>query len=779
MRSVNTAPAPRSDNPGMRQSNRFAHRVCRWTSPLAFLILAACGGGGGGGDDGVVPVTYTGNANSAVISTTNAGQLLGNILGSQETATIILGSDGGGATGQSPPATAMRPALQHAMRATALRASADRVTAQALVIDQTEPCDNNVGTTHTTGTLSDTDFTGTLTLTFSGCLVGTDTLDGTATLRVDAFGPGLGVPIDSTLSFARLTIRGPAASVDASGSLRLLYTANTETLTLNLVTRDNIAARESKAENLVFISSVGSGSVFASVSVSGRVFDQVHGYVDVTTPIPLVFYTPSQAFADGGQIVLTGASNHRVRATALSSTVVRLELDLTGSGYPIGKAAIVDWTQLSGPAGADLGDDDHDGLHNSWETVNGFDPASATDAAVDSDGDGTSNIREYYVGANPRHAGPVAELVSTLDPAYFFGAAASYPAGAGPQAVAVGDFNGDGRADAAIANWNDNTVSVLLGDGAGGLGTATPFAAGPTPTSIAVGDFNGDGRLDLAVANFGGPSVSIMLGNGAGGFGAPTQIALTAQLNPNAVVVGDFNSDGKADLAVAMSYGFSNITPGHVAVLLGNGAGGFAAPANFAVGGSPNSVATGDFNGDGKADLAVANSLVGTASVLLGDGTGAFAAAPDLIVDGRLNAIAVGDFNGDGKPDLALTVNTPVTNDAHVAILTGTGTGTFGPASVFVLDRHGATLTGLTLADFDGDGRLDLAASDQGVGRAFVLLGDGAGSFGTINYVVALPGAPAALAVGHFNGDGKPDLIAATVSGTSTGSAVLSLNILP
>jgi len=763
----------------MRHSKPLRSPASRWTSPLALLIVAACGGGGGGGDDGggVVPVTYTGNSNAAVISTTNAARLVGNILGSQDTATIILGSEGG-TTGQSPVAS-MRLALQQRLRAMAPRARDDRVTAQALVIDQTEPCDNNVGTTHTTGTLSDTDYTGTLTLTFSGCLVGTETLDGTATLRVDAFGPGLGVPIDSTLSFARLTIRGPAASVDAGGSMRLLYTANTETLTLNLVTRDNNAARESKTENLVFVSTVGVGPMVVSVSVTGKVYDQVDGYVDVTTPAPLVFYTPSQAFADGGQIVLAGASNHRVRATALSSAAVRLELDLTGGGYPLGKAAIVEWTQLSGPAGADLGDDDHDGMHNSWETAHGLNPASASDAAADSDGDGASNIREYYVGADPMSAGPVAALVSTLDPALFFGAAASYPAGAGPRAVAVGDFNGDGRTDVAIANWNDNTVSVLLGDGTGGLGTATPFAAGPTPMSIAVGDFNGDGRLDLAVANFGGPSVSILLGNGSGGFGAPTEIALTGQLNPNAVVVGDFNGDGNADLAVAMSYGFSNITPGHVAVLLGNGTGGFAAPASFAVGGSPNSLAIGDFNGDGKADLVVANSLVGTVSVLLGDGAGAFTAAPDLIVDGRLNAIAVGDFNGDGKPDLALTVNTPVTNDAHIAILAGTGTGTFGPATVFVLDSQGAALTGLTLADFNGDGRLDLAASDQGIGRAFVLLGDGAGSFGTTHYVVALPGAPAALAAGHFNGDGKPDLVAASVSGNNTGSAVLSLNILP
>jgi hypothetical protein len=126
---------------------------------------------------------------------------------------------------------------------------------------------------------------------------------------------------------------------------------------------------------------------------------------------------------------------------------------------------------------------------------------------------------------------------------------------------------------------------------------------------VAVGDFDGDGHADLAVANFASDNVSVLIGNGGGGFAAPANFAVGD--GPSSVAVGDFDGDGHADLAVA------NYFSDNVSVLIGNGGGGFAAPANFAVGSLPSSVAVGDFNGDGHADLAVANSLSDNVSVLL------------------------------------------------------------------------------------------------------------------------------------------------------------------
>src|SRR5439155_1645054 len=169
------------------------------------------------------------------------------------------------------------------------------------------------------------------------------------------------------------------------------------------------------------------------------------------------------------------------------------------------------------------------------------------------------------------------------------------------------------KLDVVTVNFWSKNASVLLGNGLGSFASATNFTVGGGgyPDSIAVGDFNGDGKLDLAVSNFVSNNVSIFLGNGAGGFSAATNFAVGA--GPASVAVGDFNGDGKPDLAV------SNLTSNNVSICLGNGAGGFSAARNFGVGAGPESVAVGDFNGDGKLDLAVANYLSSNVSILLGN----------------------------------------------------------------------------------------------------------------------------------------------------------------
>ena len=144
-------------------------------------------------------------------------------------------------------------------------------------------------------------------------------------------------------------------------------------------------------------------------------------------------------------------------------------------------------------------------------------------------------------------------------------------------------------------------MSILLGNGAGGFSPPSNYNIGNAPRSVAVGDFNGDGKQDLAVANFGSNNVSILLGDGAGNFSAPTNFAVGS--SPYMVVVGDFNGDGNQDLAVANQYSNS------VSILLGDGAGNFGLAMNFGTGNNPHSVAVGDCNGDGKQDLAVAKHV--------------------------------------------------------------------------------------------------------------------------------------------------------------------------
>jgi protocatechuate 3,4-dioxygenase beta subunit len=228
-------------------------------------------------------------------------------------------------------------------------------------------------------------------------------------------------------------------------------------------------------------------------------------------------------------------------------------------------------------------------------------------------------------------------------------------------------------------------------------------------------------------------------------FAPATSYAVGAQ--PGSVVVGDFNRDGKADLAVA------NAGSANVSILLSNGTGSFSAAGDFAAGANPVSIVAGDFNGDGKPDLATANLAANNVSLLLGDGSGGFSAPNNFAAGASPNYIAAADFNGDGKPDL-LTANSGAGN---VSILLGDGAGGFGAAGNFAV---GANPRALAPGDFNRDGQTDLAVANQGPNNVTVLLGNGAGGFGGgINYNVGTQ--PVSVAVGDFNGDNKPDIITA------------------
>lgn len=327
-----------------------------------------------------------------------------------------------------------------------------------------------------------------------------------------------------------------------------------------------------------------------------------------------------------------------------------------------------------------------------------------------------------------------------------FGAPTGFPTGQTTYSVAVGDFDCDGKLDLAAANFLSHNVSILLGTGTGGFVPKPPVFIGSTlrPFAVAVGDFNCDGKPDLAVTT---NSVLILMGDGTGSFMPKPSIGIGTGDYERAVAVGDFNNDCKPDLAVAS---VDSVGSGIVSILIGLGTGSFMPHNDFDAGLFPRAVAVGDFNNDCNLDLAVANSESNTVSILLGTGTGSFGPHNDFGVGSRPRSVAVGDFDRDGKLDLAV-VNYSGNN---VSILIGKGTGSFEEHND--LDT-GIDPLGVAVGDFNGDGKLDLAVPSSSNHTVSILPGMGTGSFDPKIDVVSRF-ASSSAAVGDFNRDGKLDL---------------------
>jgi Ca2+-binding RTX toxin-like protein len=344
-----------------------------------------------------------------------------------------------------------------------------------------------------------------------------------------------------------------------------------------------------------------------------------------------------------------------------------------------------------------------------------------------------------------------------------FASAVSFGVGLSPSSIAVGDLNGDGKSDVVTANRDSDNISVLLGNGLGSFTPAINFAVGDSPESVAIGDFNGDGKADLVTANRLSNNLSVLLGDGTGSF-APT-VNFVANSLPQSVAIGDLNGDGKADLVTP--------TPSSILTLFGNGTGSFAPALNFPLVGAVD-VAIGDFNGDGKADLAAATSSSNgnLVSVLLGNGSGGFAPAINFPVGLAPESVAIGDFNGDGKSDL-VTANR---NSNNVSVLLGNGAGSFTQAVNYAV---GSFPWSVAVGDFNGDGNQDLVTANFGgsSNNVSVLLGNGSGNFDpAVNFAVGL--GPLSVAIGDFNGDGKPDLATANRN-TTTVSVLLNTTVPP
>jgi Bacterial Ig-like domain (group 3)/FG-GAP-like repeat/Transmembrane protein 131-like N-terminal len=373
--------------------------------------------------------------------------------------------------------------------------------------------------------------------------------------------------------------------------------------------------------------------------------------------------------------------------------------------------------------------------------------------------------------------------------------------------VVAADVNGDGKLDLIVSNLcvsgtdcSGGTVSVLLGNGDGTFqppvtyGTGGYEINGNPAAAVAVADVNGDGKLDVLVTNSCVSSsdcssigtVGVLLGNGDGTF-QPAMTYNSGGNQPSSIAVADVNLDGKPDLLVA------NLCCGDdspLGVLLGNGDGTFQPAVTYSAGGyETGSISAADLNGDGKSDLVVANQCVngscgqGNVGVLLGNGDGTFQSVVPYSAGSLPNTVTVADVNKDGKPDL-LVGDQCGNCSGIVRVFLGNGDGTFEPGANY--NSGGYAATSVTIADVNGDGKLDLIVSNLCVsstdcsgGTVGVLLGNGDGTFQTAVTYGSGGSYPFSVAVADANGDGKPDLLAANECSDSSctyGSVAVLIN---
>ena len=319
--------------------------------------------------------------------------------------------------------------------------------------------------------------------------------------------------------------------------------------------------------------------------------------------------------------------------------------------------------------------------------------------------------------------------------------------GAGARALVAGDLNADGVLDLVTANETAQTVSVFVGLANGQFSKKFDFTVPGKPAAVAIGDVTGDTFVDVVTANPDSNTVTILYGNGTGTGITGASLNLAVPFGPISVALADLDNNGLNDIAVA------DRNTNKVSVLRAQPAGGFAPKLDYTTASNPTLLRVADLDNDGDPDLVTLSESPGKLSTLYNNGSGAFPFHDELSVTSSATGLEIGDLDGDAIPDAAVGVD-------QVTILQGSGFGTFFNPTIY--STRQAFTRGLALGDLDGDGRLDVFAT---AARVVALLA-APSPFGDHQDFTAGT-SPEDVTIGDVNGDGRLDIVSANTGGAN------------